>query len=111
MACTLGIFYYLKLMFKVAVRICAGPFFFFFLWRIRPSLFGFSLCPASTLWQSLLEDYVGGILQLLLTACYSFSSSILLKFSLNLNDLLFVPAQTPQTGWSDFQTSSPAGAL
>jgi D-serine dehydratase len=25
MACTLGIFYYLKLIFKVAVRICAGP--------------------------------------------------------------------------------------
>jgi D-serine dehydratase len=29
MACTLGIFYYLKLIFKVAVRICAGPSFSF----------------------------------------------------------------------------------
>jgi hypothetical protein len=29
MACTLGIYYYLKLIFKVAVRICAGPFFSF----------------------------------------------------------------------------------
>jgi hypothetical protein len=40
MACTLGIFYYLKLIFKVAVRICAGPtvlhFFLFFLLRCTP---------------------------------------------------------------------------
>jgi hypothetical protein len=39
MACTLGIYYYLKLIFKVAVRICAGPSFsfagFFFFVHVR----------------------------------------------------------------------------